>query len=136
MKKSNVEASGSARSNGRPTAQSIPPTRLIKREDRRVIWSKLEEVYVDEELGYVLGWDDDRLAKDLGVPRAWVTKIRVENFGDKVTNVDLDALKREVGDLHRRTTETMVVMDGLSSELQSIRAKAKEVQELLQRATL
>jgi len=55
--------------------------RQMGREDRRVIFAKLEEVYVDEKTGYEVGWTDERVANDLGVPRAWVSAMREENFG-------------------------------------------------------
>jgi len=59
----------------------IAPPREMSRDDRRVIFAKLEEVYVSEAVGYSPGWSDDRVSKDMNVPRAWVEKIRDENFG-------------------------------------------------------
>jgi hypothetical protein len=38
-------------------------------------------VYVDETTGYSNGWDDQKVATDLGVPLAWVVAVRDENFG-------------------------------------------------------
>lgn len=57
-----------------------PPAEL-SRQDRRVIWAKLEEVYMDESTGYQKGWDDAAVAKDLGVEQAWVAEVREANFG-------------------------------------------------------
>lgn len=62
--------------------------RKLGRDERRLIFAKLEDVYVDEKTGYELGWTDQKLADDLGVPRAWVTTIRDENFGALATNVE------------------------------------------------
>ena len=56
------------------------PPELTK-ENRRAILAKLEDVYVDETTGYSAGWTDAKVAADLGVPRAWVTTLRSENFG-------------------------------------------------------
>lgn len=64
----------------KPGASEKPP-REMSREDRRLIFAKLEEVYVDEKVGYSAGWHDERVAKDMAVPRAWVELIREENFG-------------------------------------------------------
>lgn len=58
----------------------VPPNEMTK-QDRRVIITKLEEVYVDENVGYADGWDDERVATDLGVPVAWVADVREPNFG-------------------------------------------------------
>ena len=72
--------------------------RTMSRDDRRIIFGKLETCWSDEKKTYDQGWTDERVAKDLGVPRAWVSTVRDENFGP-VANVDLDALNRE-NELH------------------------------------
>ncbi|MCW2218795.1 hypothetical protein M2232_002327 [Bradyrhizobium japonicum] len=83
-----------------PMSQTTPPPaapikiaadniRQITREDRRIIFEKLNEVYVSDKVGYAGNWTDDKLAQDLGVPRAWVRLIRDENFGDEAGNEDL-----------------------------------------------
>ena len=64
-----------------------PPT--MSREDRRLIFAKIDEVYLDETIGYSEGWTDSRVAEDLGVPVAWVKTIRAENFGEERSNAAL-----------------------------------------------
>jgi hypothetical protein len=61
----------------------------IGREDRRIIFAKLNEVYLDAEKGYDAGWTDHRVSEDLGVPRAWVESIRDENFGPARDNEEI-----------------------------------------------
>jgi hypothetical protein len=63
------------------TVIAAAPPREMSLEDRRVIFAKLNEVYIDERTGYSNGWSDKRVAEDLGVPRAWAEQIRAENFG-------------------------------------------------------
>jgi hypothetical protein len=63
--------------------------RVMTREDRRIIFEKLNEVYVNDKVGYGDGWTDEKVAVDLGVPRAWVKLIRDENFGDEVANENI-----------------------------------------------
>jgi hypothetical protein len=63
-----------------PGASEQPP-RQIEREDRRIIFANLEEVYLNERDGYSLPWNDTAIAKDLNVPRARVEIVRNENFG-------------------------------------------------------
>ncbi|MBR0882443.1 hypothetical protein ACVMGC_000650 [Bradyrhizobium barranii subsp. barranii] len=59
------------------------------REERRIIFEKLNEVYVNDKVGYSASWTDVRVAADLGVPLQWVKVIRDENFGDEVGNEDI-----------------------------------------------
>ncbi|MGY8677298.1 hypothetical protein Q2941_05705 [Bradyrhizobium sp. UFLA05-153] len=61
----------------------------MTREDRRIIFEKLNDVYIDGKVGYGRGWTDEKVANDLGVPRAWVKLLREENFGDEVGNEDI-----------------------------------------------
>lgn len=65
--------------------------REMGRDDRRIIFEKLNEVYLDEKRGYDTGWSDHRVATDLGVPRKWVETLRVEMFGDNAGNEDTSA---------------------------------------------
>jgi hypothetical protein len=67
-------------------AADITITREMSRDDRRIIFEKLNEVYVDGKTGYGEGWNDEKVSVNLGVPRAWVRVIRDENFGDEVTD--------------------------------------------------
>ena len=61
--------------------------RVMQRDDRRVIFDKLNEVY--DHTGYSTGWTDEKVSLDLGVPRAWVKTVREEFFGDEVSNEDI-----------------------------------------------
>lgn len=69
--------------------------RTMTRDDRRVIFAKLDEVYLDEARGYERGWSDHKVASDLGVPRKWVETIRAENFGNIGANEDMAAFLTE-----------------------------------------
>ena len=68
-------------SNGAP---AIEAHRSMTRDERRIIFQKIDDVYVGEKVGYSAGWSDARIATDLGVPRVWVSKIRDENFGPDI----------------------------------------------------
>lgn len=57
------------------------PPRTMSRDDRRVIFAKLQDVYESEVTGYSGQWSDKRVAEDLGIPLAWVKQVRDENFG-------------------------------------------------------
>jgi hypothetical protein len=59
----------------------VEPPQQMTRDDKRVIFAKLQDVYINEVSGYSAQWTDKRVAEDLGVPLAWVSSIREENFG-------------------------------------------------------
>jgi hypothetical protein len=82
-----VEAKAEAQK-GAPM-QVVENTRVMSREDRRIIFDKLNQVYLDDKVGYSVGWTDEKVASDLGVPRAWVRVLREENFGDEIANEDI-----------------------------------------------
>lgn len=67
----------------------VLPPRAMSREERRIIFEKLNEVYVNDKVGYSANWTDVRVAADLGVPLQWFKVIRDENFGDEVGNEDI-----------------------------------------------
>lgn len=76
-----------------PSPAEVKPA-VMSRADRRVVFSKLEEVYTDESTGYTKGWGDQKVATDLGVPRAWVSTVREENFGpDKSEDISAKAAR-------------------------------------------
>ncbi len=85
------------------------PPREMSKEDRRVIFAKLNDVYIDESKGYGKEWSDGKVAEDLGVPRAWVVSIREENFGGNGGNVELwdmiASARTVIGALRERETQ-------------------------------
>lgn len=68
----------------RPELVKAEPPLEIGADDRRLIFGKLNEVYIDQDRGYSNGWSDERVATDMGVARAWVAKVRDEFFGPEV----------------------------------------------------
>lgn len=101
-------------------AVQLPPPvekvekKAMDRTDKRLIFSKLNEVYRDEKTGYTQGWDDKKVAEDLGVPVEWVAAVRNEDFGPAV---DAAAL---VGDIRGRLAKLRRRFDGLDESLSSL----------------
>ena len=91
------------------------PPREMSKDDRRIIFAKIDEVYVGEEKGYDAGWSDDRVAKDLGVPRAWVTSLREDFFGPAANMGALEEIIRQI--------------DEKMKELQQVAAQAERLRE-------
>lgn len=95
---------------------------VMTKEDRRIIFAKIDENYLDEMNGYSGGWTDEKIAKDLNIPRAWVFQIREDNFGPEigegVTN-DINLVKSEIEAAQRLLGNIDVELAHLRSEYTS-----------------
>ncbi|WP_024707304.1 hypothetical protein, partial [Martelella sp. AD-3] len=69
----------------------LPPQ--MGRDDRRIIMEKLDDVYGDNAYGG--SWTDTTVARDLNVPRAWVSEVREAFFGPEGSNPLLDRYGEE-----------------------------------------
>lgn len=100
------------------------------REDKRIIFDKLTDVYVDVLTGYRDDWTDDKVAADLNCPRAWVEAIRDEFFGPAIgahhTN-DLEdryrQLEAELKEIVTKIPDIMLGMDALRADIQKLKAR-------------
>jgi hypothetical protein len=101
--------------------------RLMTREDRRIIFEKLNETYVSERVGYGDGWTDEKVAVDLGVPRAWVKLIRDENFGDELSN---ETIRQQVKEAREVYTKIKAIEPHLA-EAQRLIAVADKIEKSL-----
>jgi len=120
------------------------PPRVMGREDRRLVFARLHEVYLDERRGYENGWTDARVAEDLGVPRAWVTEVRDENFGPirdneevRAATAQMDAIAAEALALLERSRRLLDGADELRCDLDRIAtalAEGKAVVDKLRKA--
>ncbi|MBB3997216.1 hypothetical protein [Aureimonas pseudogalii] len=81
-----------------PPAVTEPP-REMTRDDRRIIFAKLNEVYIGEDQGYSAGWSDQKISDDLGTPKSWVERIREENFGSISTNENVMLCYKQIKEL-------------------------------------
>lgn len=90
-----VKAAGAAPASidATTTAPQADPPPAMDREDRRIITEKLDDVYGDR--GYRGSWTDTTLARDLNVPRAWVSEVREAFFGPEGSNPLLDEYTTE-----------------------------------------
>lgn len=105
------------------TPKAEPP-REMSREDRRIIISKLDAVYIDETSGYDSGWNDEKVARDLGVPKAWVTKLRDENFGPEASSAVDRALLDEAKELLAKAQGFADAIDETFRKIELMRSEA------------
>lgn len=112
----------------KPSTVTVEPPREMSKEDKRLVFAKIHEVYLDEKSGYASGWSDKRVATDLGVPVAWIRTVREENFGEEGLNEDAKPLLDEARKiLDAATTEANILAERLD---QGAKARA----EILKRA--
>lgn len=104
-----------------PSLKAVPP-REMSRDDRRLIFAKLDEIYVSETEGYAPGWTDEKVASDLGIPRAWVETIRDENFGPLKDNAETRKLLAEVEELVKQ-------VKGVETKAADLLRKAHEIRK-------
>lgn len=91
---------------------SAPPdgVRTMSRDDWRIVFSKINDHYLDEHTGYSEGWSDKRIAEDLNVPRAWVESIRDEKFGPARDN---EEIRQFLDKLETMRSEASAIVGGL-----------------------
>lgn len=94
--------------------------REMTRAERRIIQTKLEDVYKDEEHGYKPGWSDSAVARDLNVPIAWVAEERDRSFGPAKDN-------EEVREMLERVATRAGEAHALIEDVKKFRAELAEV---------
>jgi hypothetical protein len=125
------------------TPVEIPPTQVVvaaapppqserrpTREERRIIHNKIDEKYTSETTGYSMGWNDKRVADDLGVPVAWVSEIRDANFGP---NID-EAMTQVISDAKGLLDELKAARysaDPILASLKALDERAERIEKAL-----
>jgi hypothetical protein len=96
----------------REAALGLPPSppREMTREDRRRLRDQLDEVYLPEEGRYRGDLSDAKLAERLQMPRAWVERMRVEDYGDFDRN---EVAEKQVADLDAAIASAKAAVDSL-----------------------
>lgn len=107
-------------------ARAEPPREMSK-DDRRIVFAKIDEVYVGEEKGYDAGWTDERVAKDLGVPRAWVTTIREEFFGPAANISELEGIISQIDEKVKEGEQVAARAERLREKLDALRDELTEI---------
>lgn len=100
-----------------PALTVVVEPREMSRTDKRIIFSKLEQVYGDEHTGYSNGWSDQKVASDLGVAVDWVRTLRDENFGPEGHSPEAKVVFEE----------TRKLLDEVRAEREKLVVKANEL---------
>ena len=97
------------------------PVRDMSREDRRIIFAKIDEHYIDEKEGYAAPHTDFSIAQNLGVPQAWVALIREENFGPAGSNSEIDKLLEEHQKLCKEVSSLKASLETMERHISAAR---------------
>lgn len=111
-----------------PTLQAEPPIPM-SRDDKRLVFSKLNEVYVDDKVGYGIGWTDVKVANDLGVPPAWVREVREENFGPEASNEEIRTAIEEGRAILGNIADYLKALDDHSKRADAHQLEARKLVE-------
>lgn len=107
---------------------TLQPPRKSTLDERKIINSKLMDVYGDAS--YSRGWSDERVAKDLGVPRAWVAEVRDAFFGP---DLDEEAAAAETAALkalkyaEKAHADLVVLADRVATDVQEMLKTSAEL---------
>lgn len=106
----------------------IPPE--MTKEDRRIIFSEIDSHYLDETRGYDRDWNDERVAKGLNVPMAWVRTIREDNFGPEQGDqigVEVEKLKVASVEAEKLIAAMRAVWDAMDKTLMEFETKQSKL---------
>lgn len=105
---------------------SQQPPRDMDAHARRRVFRAVDEAYDDVNNRYCPSYSDERIAKDLGVPRKWVETIRNENFGPAGVDPELAAITDEIERIDAEVKKAMntcfEVMAGAEKRITELRA--------------
>ena len=101
--------------------------REMSREDRRIVFAKVDELYLDDKTGYQPPWTDAAVARDLGVPRSWVSSVREELFGPEGSNAEFDEFMEKAAPI---IAETKNLIRSAQVQLEETRRLEGRIAEL------
>jgi hypothetical protein len=107
--------------------------RPMSRDERRIITEKMLEVYLNETVGYKEDWSDEKVAKDMGVPRVWVAQVRDEAFGPEDKNERSTTLYDEAKDIMVQLKATRLQIEPYLQQVQKLMTKLDLVDQNLKK---
>lgn len=102
------------------TTPKLEPLRTISRVERRRIADHLDVQYDMDKQRYRTDGSDHKSAEKLNLPRAWVTQIRIELYGDHDRNEQQDANRA-------KALETIKLAEKTRDELLSLATRAETI---------
>jgi len=111
------------------TKAAVPEveTRKMEVDERRVVFTKLNDVWAGGDMGYAAPWTDAAVAKDLGVPLAWVVEVRSLMFGEIRDNQDIRDILDKITQTRQDITDNLLVAVGMTKQMAEMATQAKEL---------
>lgn len=125
--------------------QSLVPVPMDK-VTHRIIFAKLNEVYLDEKTGYAGEWNDAKVATDLGIDVGHVAEVRASFFGPE-TNASLmraaidnvvksgQAIERRVVLIDKKIEQMQALDDKLEASRKEVEAAIDRFEQLMTNLT-
>jgi hypothetical protein len=125
--------------------QSLVPAPMDK-TTHRIIFAKLNDVYLDEKTGYQGDWNDAKVATDLGIDAAHVAEVRSSFFGPE-TNASLmraaidnivkagEAIERRVILIDKKIEQMQALDDKVVASQKEIEASIERFEQLMANLT-
>lgn len=111
------------------TATNKP--RDMSREEGRIIFAKIEEVYRDEKHGYQNGWSDHRVSADLNCPRAWVEQVRKQFFGPEGSSDEVRQVAEQARAYMAEASTLIARAEAMRAEAVALAKKGDTIQRRL-----
>lgn len=105
-----------------PPAQPLDQPDAVKEmgiEERRLVFGKLDEHYPSKERGYADGWNDVRVATDLGVPINWIKQVREQMFGPE--DGDKAKLKEDLAEINKTVAALFTELNSCVTRFNNIK---------------
>jgi len=106
----------------------------MSKADRRIVFAKLNDVYVDETTGYSADWDDAKVSADLGIPVEWVKEVRDADFGPELSKAMKEKAKTTIEAMIGENQRLIVLLDAKIEQSQSLDGKLKEALDAMDKA--
>lgn len=113
-------------------AKTEAPIAQATRDDKRIIFAKLNEAYINATEGYQTPWTDKKIAEDLGVPLAWVRDIREEMFGPASDNQEVREVLAKAEHLVDESRTLVTESAKIHAEITSFIGRANNVNGSIQ----
>lgn len=127
IKNSAITKSQKSKENQMPEKLAVEPAREMGREDKRLIFAKIHEVYGDNS--YLENWTDAKVANDLGVQRAWVKTVREAEFGPDGGNEEIAKAIEEAIWLLKEVRALEPTVKRMLTDVQTLTSIADKVQK-------
>ena len=113
------------KSNGTVAAVAEEP-RAPSRDEKRQIMKAIQDHYDENAETYIGGCTDQSLAKELGVPRAWVSIIRDEFFGP-AQNEEIAEFAAEIAQLRHEVAVSGTTAERALNVFADLRTRADDL---------